>query len=524
MKHQNISVTGSLNLNGVGVATTANLNAYTASSNSKVDALIAQTGSYATTGSNTFTGAQVVQGTLTAQTLVVQTVTSSVLFSTGSNKLGSSLSNVQELTGSVGITGSLAINGTTAVVGSGTANYVPKFTAGSTVGNSLIFDNGTNVGIGTTSPNSFGGGYRTLAVAGTGTEGGIIQSTVGSTSALYIGTNSSQCFFAEPRNVFMTFGTNDTERMRIDSAGNLGLGVVPFTNTLSKSFDLVGGGGMFSVGSSFYIMSNAYYNTEWRYKATSGANGIALNSDGSITFSNAASGTINTAIPFTTKMTITSGGSVLIGTTTDRAVLTVEAGTGSSSKPTLSIRHGAVGFDYANLAGAGDQYHGIIFRGVPAAATDYSVTPGDQMSFYEYGGEFRFYQKTIAGTLSNQVKFVTGTIYASNTTVQSISDIRTKENITNSEQGLNVIDALRPVRFDFKEEFNEGKKNQLGFIAQEVEEIFPDAVGEWKDDNDGITYKTVGPGALIPILVKAIQELSSKNTALEEILQRNNIQ
>ena len=69
------------------------------------------TGSYATTGSNTFTGAQTVQGTLTAQTLVVQTVTSSVLFSTGSNKIGSTLANVQELTGSVGITGSLTVNG-----------------------------------------------------------------------------------------------------------------------------------------------------------------------------------------------------------------------------------------------------------------------------------------------------------------------------------------------------------------------------------------------------------------------------
>jgi hypothetical protein len=40
----------------------------------------------------------------------------------------------------------------TGISGSGTANYVPKFTASGTVGNSLIFDNGTNVGIGTASP------------------------------------------------------------------------------------------------------------------------------------------------------------------------------------------------------------------------------------------------------------------------------------------------------------------------------------------------------------------------------------
>jgi hypothetical protein len=40
------------------------------------------------------------------------------------------------------------------VTGSGTTNYLPKFTGGSALGNSQIFDNGTNVGIGTTSPNS----------------------------------------------------------------------------------------------------------------------------------------------------------------------------------------------------------------------------------------------------------------------------------------------------------------------------------------------------------------------------------
>jgi hypothetical protein len=38
------------------------------------------------------------------------------------------------------------------VEGSGTLNYIPKFTAGKTLGNSLLFDNGTNVGVGTTSP------------------------------------------------------------------------------------------------------------------------------------------------------------------------------------------------------------------------------------------------------------------------------------------------------------------------------------------------------------------------------------
>ena len=66
--------------------------------------------SYAATASyaNNFT----VAGTLTAQTLVVQTITASQEYSSGSNIFGNSLSNTQQFTGSVAITGSLSVNGT----------------------------------------------------------------------------------------------------------------------------------------------------------------------------------------------------------------------------------------------------------------------------------------------------------------------------------------------------------------------------------------------------------------------------
>jgi hypothetical protein len=72
-------------------------------------ALDATSASYAQTASfaNDFT----VAGTLTAQKLVVQTISSSVVFSSGSNTFGNDLSNTQIFTGSVNITGSLNING-----------------------------------------------------------------------------------------------------------------------------------------------------------------------------------------------------------------------------------------------------------------------------------------------------------------------------------------------------------------------------------------------------------------------------
>ena len=57
-------------------------------------------------GSLLITGSLTASGTLTAQTLVVQTVTSSVVYSSGSNIFGNSQSNVQQMTGSLRVTGS----------------------------------------------------------------------------------------------------------------------------------------------------------------------------------------------------------------------------------------------------------------------------------------------------------------------------------------------------------------------------------------------------------------------------------
>ena len=94
---------------------TASLLSYTSSQNNRND-------TYATTGSNTFTGIQtvnsnlVVTGSITAQTLIVQTITSSQDFVTGSTRFGSLAINTHQFTGSVIVTGSL---NATAFTGSG---------------------------------------------------------------------------------------------------------------------------------------------------------------------------------------------------------------------------------------------------------------------------------------------------------------------------------------------------------------------------------------------------------------------
>jgi hypothetical protein len=109
-----------------------------------------------------------------------------------------------------------------------------------------------------------------------------------------------------------------------------------------------------------------------------------------------------------------------------------------------------------------------------------------------------------------------GTVYAQNTTIQSLSDERLKENITDATDGLDVILGLKTRRFDWKEGYGNNRKNQLGFIAQEVETVFPEAVDVWEEgENERTEYKSVGPSALIPVLVKAIQELSAEVEALK---------
>jgi hypothetical protein len=63
-----------------------------------------------------------VRGTLTAQTIVVQTITSSIEYVTGSTQFGSLLSNTHQFTGSVSITGSLSVNGSNAVLSNQTGS------------------------------------------------------------------------------------------------------------------------------------------------------------------------------------------------------------------------------------------------------------------------------------------------------------------------------------------------------------------------------------------------------------------
>jgi hypothetical protein len=100
-----------------------------------------------------------------------------------------------------------------------------------------------------------------------------------------------------------------------------------------------------------------------------------------------------------------------------------------------------------------------------------------------------------------------GTVFATNTTITAISDQRLKENIRDLDDGLATVMALKPRKFDWKTGKGKDIKNDRGFIAQEIEQVLPDMVEQWRDPapEGEEPYKAVNAN-LIPTLVKAIQE------------------
>ena len=96
-----------------------------------------------------------------------------------------------------------------------------------------------------------------------------------------------------------------------------------------------------------------------------------------------------------------------------------------------------------------------------------------------------------------------------NSTLWSItSDVRIKKNVVSLESGLSILQALRPVEFDYIET----DKHDIGFIAQEYQNVLPQQVNE-KDD--GMLSLTPN---LVPYLVKAIQELKAEIDSLKSQL------
>ena len=271
---------------------------------------------------------------------------------------------------------------------SGTTNYVSKFTSANSIGNSLLYDNGTNIGIGTTSPYA-GTGIRSLTVNATSyptfalkvadtfvgglfgysdhvdlySEGylnfetsGTERMRIASNGEVYIGrtTNASAGWQVAIKNGLtvtdgtyevqlfgyfgagigtytnhdFTFRTNNTERMSITSAGDVGIGTSTPLLTTSNRGNLTINGAASSIGVLAVANTWASY-----WYADSFAVYLSTNSRPLI-FETSGN----------EKMRITTGGNVGIGNTSPTAKLTI-----GSNEDVQSTNGIALGIGEANL-------------------------------------------------------------------------------------------------------------------------------------------------------------------------------
>jgi hypothetical protein len=106
-----------------------------------------------------------------------------------------------------------------------------------------------------------------------------------------------------------------------------------------------------------------------------------------------------------------------------------------------------------------------------------------------------------SGTVS-YVVWSNGNVVNTNNSYGAYSDIKLKENITDATSKLTDLLKVKIKNYNL---IGDNKK-QLGVIAQELEEIFPNMVEEIKDYNSNETIKSVKYSVFVPMLIKAVQE------------------
>jgi hypothetical protein len=269
--------------------------------------------------------------------------------------------------------------------------------------------------------------------------------------------------------------TNGTTTMTLNTSGNVGIGTTSPNNRLSLK----------TTGGGCWLQTEDSVNT-----SGSNVNLFGSYGDGSAAVYTSGANPITFTTNNSERMRILSGGSVYIGTTT---------GLGSGR---LQVYSAGVSVNGSNGNNTNGDINMVSQLGANCNnSTSYSFLAAT-------GGADKCY------ILGN------GNLQNVNNSYGTLSDIKLKENIVDATPKLADIMRLQVRNFNLKTEPNQ---KQIGFVAQEIEQVFPSIIEEISDLDEnrnlkGTTTKGVKTSILVPMLVKAIQEQQALiNTQAETI-------
>jgi heat shock protein HslJ len=336
-----------------------------------------------------------INGTLRA----VNTVTFGSLSGTGTRMVVADAS---------GVLSTQAIPGGGGISGSGTTNYVAKFTSASAIGNSSIFDNGTNVGINTATPvtgsildiTGSSNVYPRIRSTGANEAFLFFQNSTSGTGAgdgLFVGINSSNdAFFYNAENTPIRIFTNSVERLRVTSTGEF----------------LVGGTyNPYAVAGRTIVALNGTNSQLLQFSDNTAVNGYIAHNNTSMEILQARNANLQFFTFSLPRFTITGGGNHLMGTTTDSGQTLQVAGTarifGTTSPHLLIEQTGATGNATIEFKGP-NNYPAIINYGTNMGGL---LIQGSGTTLYNFAtdGNFTIGNAGVPGFPTNTVTIKSGT-------------------------------------------------------------------------------------------------------------------